>query len=43
MISGMSRARHGNGDARFGALLAAGALTLHQLRYLIADGLDRSA
>ena len=34
----MIRARNGGSDARFGALLAAGALTLHQLRYLIADG-----
>src|SRR4051812_47076628 len=34
----MSRPRNGGSDPRFGALLAAGALTLHQLRYLIADG-----
>lgn len=43
MIPGMGRARHGGGDARFGALLAAGALTVHQVRYLLADGASAGA
>lgn len=34
----MARARAEGADARFAALLAVGALALHQLRYVVADG-----